>query len=463
MILASRTPGTRARRLVAAVHVYTFLDDFILLYPVYALLFADTGLSVAEISSLFVIWSLTGILLEVPSGVWADAVSRRTLLILAPLPAAAGFALWVAAPSYWAFALGFVLWGVRGALVSGAFEALVYEELDRLGEARRYAGLIGRAEVAGMCAVALATAAASPVLAAGGYPALGVASVLACLLCAAAGAAFPEHRARRSPAGPGGPAGLIDPAGPAAPAVPGGPAPGTGPGGADGAEGPGGPDGPDRSDGPDGLRGYAAILRAGLAEVHRDRSVRRALLLVPATAAIWGALEEYVALLVRETGAAERSVPLWVLLVWAGVTAGGLLAGAGRRLGGGAFAGVLGLGALALAGGALSGRPAGLVAVAAAFCAFQLASLVADARLQEAITGPSRATVTSLANLGTDLATVGVYGAYAAVSAFTGHGAVFALFALAYGLLALALLHGTRRRSPGGARGRVPRGWRASR
>ncbi|GAA3150562.1 MFS transporter [Planomonospora alba] len=412
MTVSSRTPGTRARRLTAAVHVYTFLDDFILLYPVYALLFADTGLSVAEISSLFVIWSLTGILLEVPSGVWADAVSRRTLLILAPLPAAAGFALWVVAPSYWSFALGFVLWGVRGALVSGAFEALVYEELDRLGEARRYARLIGRAEVAGMCAVALATAAASPVLAAGGYPALGAASVLACLLCAAAGALFPEHRAPRPPAGTGG------------------------------RGGPGGAGAPGDADAPDGWRGYAAILRSGLAEVRGDRSVRRTLLLVPATAAIWGALEEYVALLARETGAAERAVPLWVLLVWTGVAAGGLLAGTGRRLGSGAFAGVLGLGALALAGGALSGRTAGLAAVAAAFCGFQLASLVADARLQEAITGPSRATVTSLANLGTGLATAGVYGGYAALSAFAGHGAVFALAALPYGLLALALRRG---------------------
>ncbi|MBG0822594.1 MFS transporter [Planomonospora sp. ID91781] len=410
IISSSRAPGTRAGRLAAAVYVYTFLDDLILLYPVYALLFADTGLSVAEISSLFVIWSVTGIVLEVPSGVWADAVSRRLLLVLAPLPAAAGYALWVAAPSYWAFALGFVLWGIRGAMASGAFEALVYEELDRLGEAGRYARVIGRAEVAGMCGVAAATAAAGPVFAAGGHGALGAASVLACLLCSVAGLAFPEHRARRSPE----------------------------------------EDGPDE-DGPDGLRRYAAVLRAGLAEVRGDRSVRRALLLVPATAAVWGALEEYVALLAQETGVPGPAVPLWVLLVWSGVTAGALLAGAGHRLGARGFAALLGLGALALAGGALSGRPGGLAAVAAAFCVFQLASVTADARLQDGITGPSRATVTSLASLGTGLATVLVYGLYAAASAFAGHGVVFALFAVPYGLLALVPVRGALRR-----RGRSP-------
>ncbi|GAA3443792.1 MFS transporter [Planomonospora venezuelensis] len=419
IIHSSRAPGVRAKRLAATLYVYTFLDDLILLYPVYALLFAETGLSVAEISSLFVIWSVTGIVLEVPSGVWADAVSRRLLLCLAPLPAAAGYALWVATPSYWAFALGFVLWGVRGAMSSGAFEALAYEELDRLGEADRYARVIGRAEVAGLCGVAVATATAGPVFAAGGYPALGAASVLACLLCAAAGALLPEHRSRTSqdPAGDGGAGGR----------------------GGDGS-------GTDGDSGDGGYGGYAAILRSGLAAARDDRAVRRALLLIPAVTAVWGALEEYVALLVAETGVPAQAVPLWVLLVWAGVTAGGLLAPAGRRLSTGALAGALAFAALSLASGTIGGHPAGLVLVSAAFCVFQLASIVVDARLQERITGPSRATVTSMANLGTDLATVLVYGGYAAASAFAGHGVVFALFAVPYLLLALALGYGGRAR-----------------
>jgi hypothetical protein len=49
----------------------------VLLYPVYALLFSATGLSVWQISSLFVIWSLSSMAFEVPSGAFADATSRR--------------------------------------------------------------------------------------------------------------------------------------------------------------------------------------------------------------------------------------------------------------------------------------------------------------------------------------------------------------------------------------------------
>jgi MFS family permease len=186
--------GPAVRRLTATLYGYAFLDDFVLLYPVYALLFSDTGLTVWQISSLFCLWALTGVLLEIPSGAWADAVSRRLLLWFGPLLTAAGFTLWVLAPSYWAFALGFVLWGAKGALGSGALEALVYEELDRLGAADRYGAVMGRARAAGLVAVMAAMALAGPVYAFGGYPAVGLASVLACLLTAATATRFPEHR-----------------------------------------------------------------------------------------------------------------------------------------------------------------------------------------------------------------------------------------------------------------------------
>ena len=129
-------PAHGTRRMVGALYAYAFLDEFVLLYPLYALLFTDAGLTTVQVSALFVLWSATGIVLEVPSGALADAVSRRALLVVAPLVGAAGYALWVAIPSFWAFAAGFVLWGVRGALVSGSLEALVYTELDARGARR---------------------------------------------------------------------------------------------------------------------------------------------------------------------------------------------------------------------------------------------------------------------------------------------------------------------------------------
>ncbi len=176
--------------------MYLFLDDFVLLYPVYTLLFSDEGLTVWQISSLFVIWSMSSLLLEVPSGAWADAVSRRRLLVAGPLLTAVAFGLWIAAPGFWVFALGFVLWGLKSALTSGALEALVYEELQRVGASSRYATLMGRGQVAGVLAAMASGAVAAPVVAADGFHSVGVASVAVCLLTSLVAMLFPENRIR---------------------------------------------------------------------------------------------------------------------------------------------------------------------------------------------------------------------------------------------------------------------------
>jgi hypothetical protein len=156
--------------------------------------------------------------------------------------------------------------------------------------------------------------------------------------------------------------------------------------------------------------------------------------------AVWGALDEYAPLLVRDTGVPEEMVPYLLLLIWAAATVGGLLAGAGERLGTAGLAGLLAGAALALAVGAAAGTPLGIGLVALAFGGFQLATVLADVRLQHRIDDTGRATLTSVAGLGTSLATIGVYGAYAAAGSVTAHSTAFAWFAVPYLVTALILL-----------------------
>ncbi|MGW6541859.1 MFS transporter [Streptomyces massasporeus] len=383
----ARVPVAGVRRLTRTLYGYAFLDDFVLLYPVYALLFADTGMSLWQISSLFALWSVTGVVLEVPSGAWADAMSRRRLLWIGPLLTATGFALWVLVPSYGAFAAGFVLWGAGGALGSGALEALVYDELDRLGAADRYARVMGRARAARLLGTVAATGLAGPVVARGGYEAVGAASLLACVLTALTATRFPEHRVRPESTGDT----------------------------------------------------WATTLRTGLAEAHGNRAVRGALLLVPAVAAVWGALDEYTPLLIRDLGVAEATVPYLVMLIWAGVTLGSLLTGPAERLGTTGLAVLLSGAALALAAGALARSLTGVVLVSLAFAGFQLAEVLADVRLQHRIDESRRATLTSVASLGTELATVATFGVYALLGTDMAHSTVFAVLAIPYLVTALAL------------------------
>jgi hypothetical protein len=282
--------------------------------------------------------------------------------------------------------------GRGGALQSGAFEALVHDELERVGAADAYARVVGRSTAAGTAAVALSTALAAPVFAAGGFTAVGIASVVAGVACAAVAATLPEHRPERPPDGGG------------------------------------------------VVRGQLDAVREGVGEVRSRRAVRRALLLLAPIAAIWGALDEYVPLLAREdAGASAAAVPLLVLIVYVGMSAGGLLAGTAERWSRGRLGLLLAASAVALAAGALSGVPAGFVLVGAAFCGLQALTVVADARLQAAIEGSSRATVTSLAGLVTEVLTVGVFATYGAGSAVAGNGVLFAAFAGVYLVVAAVL------------------------
>ncbi|NYH40688.1 MFS family permease [Micromonospora jinlongensis] len=430
--LASRVPDPAVRRLTATLYGYAFLSDLVLLYPLYVVFFADAGLSVGQISSLFVIWSAAGILFEVPSGAWADVVSRRLLLCLAPLVTAAGFALWVLLPSYPAFAVGFLLWGAGGALVSGALEALVWTELDRLGAVGRYARVLGRARTAGVLGVVASGVLAGPVLAVGGYPAVGAASVLACLLATIVAARFPEHRPPAdAPVDAPLPAGVPVPASGHEPAAAIRPVAAATPGDRE-------PDGSPADD--EGDLGWWDTLRAGVTQVRTRPPVRSAVLLVAVVAADWGALDEYSPLLALDTGVRAEVVPLLLLLLWAGVTVGGLLAGVGERLGRRGYAALLGLVGVGLAGGALTGRPAGFVLLALGFGAAQLATVLADARLQARITGNSRATVTSLAGMATDLLIIGTYAGYGLLATVVGNAVAFAVTAGPYLVLGLVLL-----------------------
>jgi MFS family permease len=361
----------------------------VLLYPVYTLLFSDAGLAVWQITSLFVIWSVASLVFEVPSGAWADATSRRRLLIVGPLLTAVAFALWVAYPSFLVFALGFVMWGLKSALTSGALEALVYEELQRIDATRQYSTLMGRGRSAGVLAAMCSGMVAAPVFAVSGFAGVGAVSAGLSLLAALVAMFLPERRIRL-PADDRGP-------------------------------------------------GWLASLRSGAGETRRSPDVTAAVVLVAVVASVWGALDEYTPLLIGSSGVDTVDVSLLMVVIWAGAATGGLLAGRAARLGRRSLAGLLCCAATLMAVGAMLHHPVGVVPLAAAFGIFQLTTVVADARLQDSISGPARATVTSLAGMSTDVVTVVVYGSYAALAEIGGHPGAFTILMLPYLLVAVVL------------------------
>lgn len=312
-------------------------------------------------SLLFAIWSTVGFVAEVPSGALADRFSRRGALVVSGLAQAVGFGVWIALPGFAGFAAGFVLWGLGGTLASGAFEALLYDGLAAVHAEEHYARINGRAVAAGLLAQIPAALGATVLFAAGGYAAAGWVSVGLCVAAAALATRFPEP-----------------------------------------------PRTLDDEDGP----GYLATLRAGTREAAASPAVRAA---VVAVALLTGldALEEYFGIVAVDWGVPTALVPLATLAIPLAGAAGAALGGAANRLPAAALAGTFALGLVMLGAAGIGAHPAGLVAVTAFYGLYRMVSVVADARLQDRIAGSARATVTSVAALGTEIVCFAVYGAWA--------------------------------------------------
>lgn len=378
------------RSLVRRLIAYQTLDEFMPIFPVYALLFADSGLSTAEISSLLVLWSVVTLVLEVPSGAWADTVSRRFLLCLSSAAYAAAFSTWVLFPAYAGFAAGFALWGLSSALSSGTFQALAYDELAAVGARNQYARVIGIGTSLTLVAMALATLLAAPLVAIGGYAFTGWVSVAVCAVQFLVARSLPATVPVISAADVDG-AEDLEPD--ALPNLESGPV-------------------EVRAKAAGFLRRYLHALRVGTTEATRSRVVRGGVL---ASSLLMGllAFDEYFGLMLSEQGASLVAIPLLLVIPTAGQAIGGLLAGRAAGWSNARIGGITIGAGVCIAGGAMSGHPAGIVAVGFGYGALQLGIVVSDVRLQGSIAERARATVTSVSGLLAEGVAVVVYAGFA--------------------------------------------------
>lgn len=176
------------------VYAQQFFSECIPIYVFYAIMFADRGnLSTAQISVLFLIWGLVGLLSEIPTGVLADKYSRKYALFLGDVLRAMGFCLWLLLPNFIGFALGFILWGIGGGFASGAFEAYLYDELKGQGKTSEYQKIFTRCRSLVLVGQAIAYIAAG-VIGGHNYAILIVVSIILSLTSASLCLRFPKER-----------------------------------------------------------------------------------------------------------------------------------------------------------------------------------------------------------------------------------------------------------------------------
>lgn len=117
---------------------------FALTVPILMLYYQDCGLSSQESFSLKAIYSAVIILLEIPSGYFADTMGRKNTLVIGAVMGVIGMLVYALFGGFWAFLIAEVALGISQSFVSGSDSAMMYDSLladGRQGKYTRYEGL----------------------------------------------------------------------------------------------------------------------------------------------------------------------------------------------------------------------------------------------------------------------------------------------------------------------------------
>lgn len=371
---------------LARIYAFKAADAFILIYPLYAVMFVDAGLNPAQVGLALAVWSTTAFVLEVPAGVIADRWPRRWVLAGAQLFRLAGYGLWLVFPHFWGFVGGFVLWGAKSAFTSGTFEALVYDELKAAGRTEDYTRVIGRADAVQFAAI-LGASGAAAAAAKAGYAMLLEASLVACAVAALLPLSLPKV-----------------------------------------------PRGEPRRD-----LAYLQHLKLGLRQVLRAPALLRLIGFIALVVALGGALDEFWSIFASRAGLSNGAVAIFLGLMSAGQAIAAALAHRARRLPNWSFHLMIVAGGVLLATAAAMFRPASVLLLIGFGGLFKVVDTVFEGRLQHAIPDETRATLGSVKGFAVQAACTALYLGFGPLAAATTYRTAF--LAAGVGIVALHLVY----------------------
>lgn len=134
----------RFKRNIYVLYWVIFFQSLIPAYAVERLFWAERGMTIEMVVACEVIYAAVIILLEVPSGVLADLLGRKALIIAGAVLTCSEFLLLLLADSFWHFALAVLLTGIGSAATSGAWNALLYDSLEAMGQSAAFERHVGR-------------------------------------------------------------------------------------------------------------------------------------------------------------------------------------------------------------------------------------------------------------------------------------------------------------------------------
>lgn len=132
-------------RNINAYYFFHLFGNMAFWLPIYALFFLARKLDFETILLLYAVDTIFQTVLEVPSGVLADRIGRRPILMLGALAQAVGYLLIAFGGGIPLYIVGMALHGAALAFVSGADSAFIYDTLAAAGREDEFKKIEGRA------------------------------------------------------------------------------------------------------------------------------------------------------------------------------------------------------------------------------------------------------------------------------------------------------------------------------
>ncbi|MFC2100011.1 MFS transporter [Candidatus Bipolaricaulota bacterium] len=159
--------------------LYGFLKNLRFFDPFLILFFREMGFSFLDIGVLYAIREIATNILEIPTGVLADAFGRRKAMLASFTAYIVSFALFYAVPRFWAYALAMILFALGETFRSGTHKAMILEHLRLNGLETEKVAYYGRTRAASQFGSAIASLiAAALVFCVGGYRIVFLASTI---------------------------------------------------------------------------------------------------------------------------------------------------------------------------------------------------------------------------------------------------------------------------------------------
>ena len=133
-----------------------FFSSLIPAYVIERLFWEERGMTIQMVVYTEIIYALTIVLLEIPTGIMADKWGRKRMLVLSALLACSEFLILLYATEFWHFALVVFMAGVSRSASSGSENALLYDSLLLQGKASSFEKQLGRLNACDLASAILA-------------------------------------------------------------------------------------------------------------------------------------------------------------------------------------------------------------------------------------------------------------------------------------------------------------------